>query len=128
MKVALSIFSILLTGILNLSGGAFIPQHNSSSDCTISDLDYDSVQDSDFHFNPNHKEHTELKVAEFEIEESSEKISKTKTNQILPSAIQRSQLEGVCNFHLSLPFIHTRARASLADAVKPYILFQVFRL
>ena len=128
MKVALSIFSLLLTGILNISGWAFIPQEASDSACIFEEQLPEYASDAVFHYNPNHKEHTEFKVAEFEIEESSEKLSRSKQEQFTQPVITGSQLEGVCNFHLNLPFTPTRARANLAGAVKPYILFQVFRL
>ncbi len=125
MKVALSIFSLLLAGILNLSGWALTPQQASEINCAFEQ----QLNDAGFHYNPNHKDHTELKVAEFEIEESSsEKVSRSKQVQFSNPFISGSQLEGVCNFHLNLPFTPTRARANLAGAVKPYILFQVFRL
>ena len=128
MKVALSIFSLLLAGILNLSGWALTPQQASDTSCIFEEQVQEYASDAGFHYNPNHKEHTEYKVAEFEIEEDSEKVSRSKQVRFTQPVITGSQLEGVCNFHLNLPFTPTRARANLAGAVKPYILFQVFRL
>ena len=128
MKVALSIFSLLLAGILNISGWALTPQQASDSSCTLEEQLAIQLYDSGFQLNPNHKEHTEFKVAEFEIEEDSEKLSRSRQEQFTQPVITGSQLEGVCNFHLNLPFTPTRARANIAGAVKPYILFQVFRL
>ncbi|MAW94975.1 MULTISPECIES: hypothetical protein [unclassified Leeuwenhoekiella] len=127
MKVALSIFSLLVAGILNLSGWASTPQLASESGCIFEEQAADFVIDA-FQYYPNHKDHTEFKIAEFEIEESSEKDSPSNQLHVLQTACTGPQLEGVCNFHLSLAFTQTRARSNLAGAVKPYILFQVFRL
>jgi len=127
MKVALSIFSLLVAGILNLSGWASTPDIATDPSCTFEEQVADFVTDA-FQYYPNHKDHTEFRIAEFEIEESSEKDSPSHQLHVLQIACTGPQLEGVCNFHLSLSFTQTRARSNLAGAVKPYILFQVFRL
>ena len=127
MKAALTFFTILLAGVLNISGWAYSFPNTTEFSCDIP-AQNQTLENDLFSFHKNHKDNTHIKIAEFEIEEASEKVDRSKQTQPLFLVITASQLAGSCNFHLRLDHIKTRARASLGTAVKPYILYQVFRL
>ena len=127
MRVALSFITILLIGVFNASGWVYSFSNTTDFSSYIPDQNQ-TVGNDFFSFHKNHKDNTHIKIAEFEIEEASEKVDRSKQAQPLFLVITASQLAGSCNFHLRLDHIKTRARASLGTAVKPYILYQVFRL
>ncbi|RXG16223.1 hypothetical protein DSM03_103409 [Leeuwenhoekiella aestuarii] len=125
MKLIYS-FIIFLAGFVQLSGGATLPARANTA------IEYNAeaslYSQQFFHFDVNHKHSPEIRMAEFEIEESSDSVSKDKQTQSLNTSILATQTSAPRCFYFKYKHLKSKARSSISAAVKPYLLFQVFRL
>lgn len=117
-------FIVFFAGFVQLSGSSYLPadsamQSNASEETFVNDLNQP-------HFDVVHSQNLELRIAEFEIEESDRSISKA--SQSLATATLATQTSVPRCFYFKYKHLKTKARSSLSASVKPYLLFQVFRL
>lgn len=119
-------FIIFLAGFVQLSGGSILPAQANTAVAYNAEASLYSQQF--FHFDVCHKHSPEIRMAEFEIEESSDSISKDKQVQSLNTSILASQTSVPRCFYFKYKHLKSKARSSINASVKPYLLFQVFRL
>lgn len=120
------LYSLLffVAGFVQLSGSAYLPADTLISNTSIEETF--AIDHQGFHYDVAHSHDLEIRLAEFEIEESNT-ASKDKQNQDLASLTATQTSVPRC-FYFKYKHLKTKARSSLSASVKPYLLFQVFRL
>ena len=117
-------FILFFAGFVQLSGSSYLSAEASFNESGIEETF--SANPVGFHYDVAHSHSPEIRMAEFEIEES-DAASKDKQNQVLASLTATQTSVPRC-FYFKYKHLKTKARSSLSASVKPYLLFQVFKL